>query len=84
MEYLVVKSECWKYFKGRGVIVSILLLTSLSSILLNQLENSVGQEQQEAEEEQNTTISDVDFSYPLNSTINLGAPFLVQYDNTLA
>ena len=82
MEYLVVKSEYWKYFKGRGVIVSILLLTSLSSILLNQLENSVGREQQEAEEEQNTTISDVDFSYPLNSTINLGAPFLVQYDNT--
>ena len=77
-----MKSEYWKYFKGSDVIVSILLLISLSSILLNQLENSEGQEQQEAEEDQNTIISDVDFSYPLNSTINLGVPFLVQYDNT--
>ena len=32
--------------------------------------------------EQNSTITDVNFSYPLTSTINLGAPFLVQYDNT--
>jgi hypothetical protein len=82
MEYLVVKSEYWKYFKGSGVITSILLLTSVSSILLNQIENSIGQEQQKAEVEQNSTITDVNFSYPLNSTVNLGAPFLVQYDNT--
>ena len=72
-----------KYFKWSGVITSILLLTSVSSIILNQLESSIGQEQEEeAEQKQNSTISDVNFSYPLNSTINLGTPFLVQYDNT--
>ena len=59
-----------------------MLLTSISALVLNQLEKSIGQEQQEVEEEQNTTIPDVNFSYPLNSTINLGTPFLVQYDNT--
>jgi hypothetical protein len=71
-----------KYFKWSGVITSILLLTSVSSILLNQLERSIGQEQQEAEVEENSTISNVSFSYPLNSTINLGTPVLIQYDNT--
>jgi hypothetical protein len=45
MEYLVVKSEYWKYFKGSGVITSILLL-AVSSILLNQIENSIGQKEQ--------------------------------------
>jgi hypothetical protein len=59
-----------------------LLLTSVSVLSLNQLENSTGQEQQEVEEGQNTTIPDVNFSYLLNSTISLGTPFLVQYDNT--
>jgi hypothetical protein len=79
-----VISKYWKYLKRSGVVVtSILLLTSVSSILLiNQLENLAGQEQQEVVEEQNSTISDVNFSNPLNSTINLGMPFLVQYDNT--
>ena len=71
-----------KYFKRSEVITSILLLTSVSSILLNQLESSIGQEQQRVEVEEDNTISDVNFSYPLNSTINLGTPFLVQYDNT--
>ena len=71
-----------KYFKWSGVITSILLLTSVSSILSNQLERSIGQEQQEAEVEENSTISNVSFSYPLNSTINLGTPVLIQYDNT--
>ena len=71
-----------KYFKRSAVITSILLLTSVSSILLNQLESSIGQEQQRVEVEEDNTISDVNFSYPLNSTINLGTPFLVQYDNT--
>ena len=82
MEYLVVKSEYWKYFKQSRAVISILLLTSISALVLNQLEKSIGQEQQEVEEGQNTTIPDVNFSYPLNSTINLGTPFLVQYDNT--
>ena len=71
-----------KYFKRSAVITSILLLTSVSSILLNQLESSIGQEQQRVEVEEDNTISDVNFSYPLNITINLGTPFLVQYDNT--
>ena len=75
-----MKSKYLKHSKPSGVITSILLLTSVS--LLNQLEISIGQEQQEIEEEQNSTISDVNFSYPLNNTINLGTPFLVQYDNT--
>jgi hypothetical protein len=82
MKYLAVKSECWKYFKWSDVALSILLLTSVSVPLLNQLENSRGQEQQEAEEEQNTTIPSINLNYPLNTTINLGTPFLVQYDNT--
>ena len=82
MEYLVVKSEYWKYFKQSRAVISILLLTSISALVLDQLEKSIGQEQQEVEEGQNTTIPDVNFSYPLNSTINLGTPFLVQYDNT--
>ena len=34
------------------------------------------------EVEEDNTISDVNFSYPLNGPINLGTPFLVQYDNT--
>ena len=41
-----------------------------------------GQEQHEATEKHKNTISDVNFSYPLNNTFNLGTPFLVQYDNT--
>jgi hypothetical protein len=71
-----------KYFKRSAVITSVLLLTAVSSILLNQLESSIGQEQQRVEVEEDNTISDVNFSYPLNSTINLGTAFLVQYDNT--
>src|SRR5215204_1122856 len=82
MEHLAVKFEYWKYFKRASVVTSILLLTSVLSLSLNQLENSIGQEQQEAGKEQNNTTSDVNFSYPLTSTINLGTPFLVQYDNT--
>jgi hypothetical protein len=77
-----VKSEYWKYFEQSEFITFILLLTCVSSMLLKQLENSIGQEQQEAKVEHKTTISDVNFSYPLNSTINLGIPFLIQYDNT--
>ena len=82
MEYLVVKSEYWKYLKRLGVFISILLLTSVSGSLLNQFGNSIGQEQQEAEDEQSVTTPYVNFSFPLNSIINLGTPFLVQYDNT--
>lgn len=77
-----MKSEYWKYFEQSEFITFILLLTSVSSMLLNQLENSIGQEQQEAKVEHKSTISIVNFSYPLNSTINLGVPFLIQYDNT--
>lgn len=82
MEYLIVKSEDWKYYKQSGAVISLLLITSISALVLNQLEKSIGQEQQEAKEEQKPTIPDVNFRYPLNSTINLGTPFLVQYDNT--
>jgi hypothetical protein len=80
--YLFVKSEYLKYFKRLGVVLSILLLTSVSVPLLNQPETSGGQEKQEVEEEQNATTADVNLSYPLNTTINFGTPFLVQYDNT--
>jgi hypothetical protein len=82
MEYLVVKSEYWEYFKRSGAVMFILLLTSVSGPLLNQFENSIGQEQQEADVDQIATIQDVNFSFPLDSTIKLGTPFLVQYDNT--
>ena len=82
MEYLVVRSEDWKYYKHSRAVISLLLITSISALVLNQLEKSIGQEQQEAKEEQKPTIPDVNFSNPLNSTINLGTPFLVQYDNT--
>jgi hypothetical protein len=82
MKYFAMKSEYWKCIEWSGVVLSILLLTSVSVPLLNQLDNSIGQKQQETEEEKNTTIPDINFSYPLNTTINLGTPFLVQYDNT--
>ena len=60
----------------------MVFIISLSALAINQLENSTGHGQQEAEEKQNTTISESNFSYPLNNTFNLGTPFLVQYDNT--
>ena len=82
MKYLVMKSDRWKYFKQSGVVLSMLLLASVSVPSLNQLENSIGQEQRETVEEENIAIPDFNFIYPLNSTINLGTPFLVQYDNT--
>jgi hypothetical protein len=82
MKYLAVKSESWKYIEWSGVVLSILLLTSVSVSLLNQLENSIGQEQQDTEEKQYTTKPSINFSYPLNTAITLGTPFLVQYDNT--
>ena len=53
MEYLVVKSEDWKYYKQSGLLISSILTS-----VLNQLEKSIGQEQQEAKEEQKPTISD--------------------------
>jgi hypothetical protein len=78
-----MESKDGKRYKLSGMSISILLVISLSGLVLNQLENSVGQEQQqEAEEKQKNTVSDVNFSYPLNNTFNLGTPFLVQYDNT--
>jgi hypothetical protein len=82
MKYLVVKSDCWKHLKRSGVVLSTLLLASVSVSLLNQLENSIGQEQREAVEQENIVIPDFNFIYPPNSTIDLGTPFLVQYDNT--
>ena len=78
-----MESKDGKRYKLSGMGIFILLVISLSGLVLNQLENSIGQEQQqEAEEKQKNTVSDVNFSYPLNSTFNLGTPFLVQYDNT--
>jgi hypothetical protein len=81
MKYFL-KSEGWKYYNRSGIVISILLITSISALVLNQLENSIGQVQQEAKGGQKPATPDVNFSYPLNSTINLGTPFLVQYDNT--
>lgn len=78
-----MESKDGKRYKLSGMAIFILLVISLSGLVLNQLENSIGQEQQqEAEEKQKNTVSDVNFSYPLNNTFNLGTPFLVQYDNT--
>jgi hypothetical protein len=77
-----VKSKDWKYYKQSGVVISILLRSSILASVLNQLENSTGQEQQKAKGGQKPATPDVNFSHPLNSTINLGTPFLVQYDNT--
>jgi hypothetical protein len=78
-----MESKDGKRYKLSGMGIFILLVISLSGLVLNQLENSIGQEQQqEAEEKQKNTVSDVNFSYPLNNTFNLGTPFLVQYDNT--
>ena len=78
-----MKSEDGKHYKISGIVLSMVFIISLSALVINQLESSIGQEQEEeAEQKQNSTISDVNFSYPLNSTINLGTPFLVQYDNT--
>ena len=79
-----MESKDGKRYKLSGMgLFFILLVISLSGLVLNQLENSIGQEQQqEAEEKQKNTVSDVNFSYPLNNTFNLGTPFLVQYDNT--
>jgi hypothetical protein len=82
MRYSVVMPMYLKYFKRSGVVISILLLTFVLVLLLNHFENSMEQEQLEAEEEQNSKIFDVNFSSPLNSAIKLGTPFLVQYDNT--
>jgi hypothetical protein len=81
MKYFL-KSEGWKYYNRSGIVISILLITSISALVLKQLENSIGQVQQEAKGGQKPATPDVNFSYPLNSTINLGTPFLVQYDNT--
>ena len=53
MEYLIVKSEDWKYYKQSGAVISLLLITSISALVLNQLEKSIGQEQQEAKEKRN-------------------------------
>lgn len=82
MKYLVVKSDCWNYFKRSEIVLSILLLASVSVSSLNQLENSIGQEQLETVEEENISIPDFNFIYPPNRTISLVTPFLVQYDNT--
>jgi hypothetical protein len=33
-------------------------------------------------QEKANTIADVDFTFPLNNTLDLGTPFLVQYNHT--
>jgi hypothetical protein len=43
---------------------------------IDHIEKAIGQV------EEATTIFDVDFDSPQDNTFNLGAPFLVQYDNT--
>jgi hypothetical protein len=72
-----VKSEDWKHYKLAGFGVYIILVISARALVAN-LENSQGQGQ----EEQKTTITDVNFGSPQNNNFSLGRPFLVQYDNT--
>jgi hypothetical protein len=75
-----MKSEDWKHYKLSGSGISIILVVSIAVLVVNHLGNSIGQRQEE--EEQKTTITDVNFSSPQNNTFNLGLPFLVQFDNT--
>jgi hypothetical protein len=70
-----------KHYKLAGFGISIILVISAPALVAN-LENSLGQGQEEGEEEQKTTITDVKFTSPQNNTFSLGRPFLVQYDNT--
>ena len=69
-----MKSEYGKHYKISGIGLSMVFIISLSALAINQRENSTGQGQQEAEEKQNTTISESNFSYILNNTFNLGNP----------
>jgi hypothetical protein len=67
-----------KDYKSAGFEISIRFIILLVALVLHHSENSIGQGQVD----QKTTITDVDFGFPHNNTINLGTPFLVQYDNT--
>jgi hypothetical protein len=75
IKYLVMKSKDYKLV---GFRISIIFLILLVALVPNRFENSIGQGQAD----QKTMITDVDFGVPHNNTINLGTPFLVQYDNT--
>jgi hypothetical protein len=53
-----MESKVGKRYKLSGMGIFILLVISLSGLVLNQLENSIGQkQQQEAEEKQKNTVS---------------------------
>lgn len=71
-----MKSTDWKRYTVLGLAISLQLAISLLMSPINHIEKAIGQE------EEATSISDVDFGSPRNNTFNLGTPFLVQYDNT--
>lgn len=71
-----MKSTDWKRYTVLGSAISLQLAISLLMSPINHIEKAIGQE------EEATSISDVDFGSPRNNTFNLGTPFLVQYDNT--
>jgi hypothetical protein len=58
-----MKSEDSKHYKLAGFGISIILVISAPALVAN-LENSLGQGQEEGEEEQKTTITDVKFTSP--------------------
>ena len=71
-----MKSTDWKRYTVLGSAISLQLAISLLMSPINNIEKAIGQE------EESTSIFDVDFGSPRNNTFNLGTPFLVQYDNT--
>lgn len=71
-----MKSTDWKRYTVLGSAISLQLAILLLMSPINHIEKAIGQE------EEATTIFDVDFGSPQNNTFNLGTPFLVQYDNT--
>ena len=71
-----MKSTDWKRYTVLGSAISLQLVISLLLSPINQIEKAIGQE------EEATSIFDVDFGFPRKNTFNLGTPFLVQYDNT--
>jgi hypothetical protein len=71
-----MKSTNWKRYTVLGSAISLQLTISLLLSPINHIEKAIGQE------EEATSIFDVDFSSRQNNTFNLGTPFLIQYDNT--
>src|SRR5918993_761147 len=71
-----MKITDWMRYTLLGSAISIQLVISLLMLPIDHIERAIGQV------EEATTIFDVDFDSPQDNTLNLGTPFLVQYDNT--